>query len=84
MPDSDPNRILIETSIGQVQAWKPNGDDTSICFALYAGVLHTSSKKAYVSSALYMTAAEARDLAVVLMQAADHVEAVTVVEMEDA
>lgn len=80
----DPNRILVHTSTGHVQAWKPEGDDVAICMALTAGIKHKGDTQSWIGFTQYMTAAEARDLAVVLTQAADHVEALAVVDLEDA
>lgn len=79
-PDSiyirDPDRILRDTRVGQVQAWSAKSDDVAVVIGTYAHIQDSQTKAAYYSNSLYMTAADARDLARVLIEAADHAEKV--------
>ncbi len=79
----DPNRIVLHSATNDVQAWKPDGDDIGVCM-YHSARVRQGNTQSWTNFTQYMTAAEARDLAVVLTQAADHVEALTVVELEDA
>lgn len=76
----DPSRIIKRTTTGDVQAWSARAGDTAVNFTLYASILHAATKAAYVSQSLNLTAADARDLARVLIEAADHADKVCIVE----
>ncbi|MGQ3299672.1 hypothetical protein [Reyranella sp.] len=72
----DPNRILLRTSIGDIQAWGAPSSDVSVVLSVYANVAHADTQTAYISQNLNMSAAEARRLAATLVEAADHADKV--------
>ena len=79
MPDvhtPDPSRIFRDTPLGNIQAWPAPADDVSVCVSFYANVSHAPTERAYISQNLNMTAADARNLARVLTEAADHADKV--------
>ena len=79
------NRIIKDCSIGQVQAYTPYpGDNIAVNLSFYASMRHAKSRTAYVSQTLNMTAADARDLARVLIEAADHADKVRIVPEQEA
>jgi len=81
---SDDNRIIRHTRIGSIQAWATTSSDVSAVVGTYTHVQDSATKAAYYSNSLYMTAADARDLARVLNEAADHAESVCTDRVEEA
>ena len=80
----DPNRILIDTNIGNVQAWSAPASDVAIAVSFYAGIKHGPSKASYIAQTLNLTVEDARDIARALIEAADHANSVQpVVEAAD-
>ena len=73
----DPSRIIRRTTTGDVQAWAAPPGDAAVNFSLYARVMHGTSEVAYTSQSLNLTVADARDLARVLIEAADHADKVS-------
>lgn len=79
------NRIIKDTPIGTVQAWNARAGEVAVCLGFYAGMQYTSkSKTAYVQQGLYLSASDAREIARVLIEAADHADKVRIVEQEAA
>jgi hypothetical protein len=72
----DPNRAFLNTNIGNVQAWRAEPTHPAVCVNFYAGVQHAPGGASYVSQTLNLTSADARDLARVLTEAADHADKV--------
>lgn len=72
----DPNRILLDTPIGSIQAWGAASNDTSVSMSFYAAMKHAASETAYVGQTLNMSSTDARNLAAVLIKAADHADSV--------
>jgi hypothetical protein len=72
----DPNRAFLNTNIGNVQAWRAEPTHAAVCVNFYAGVQHAPGGASYVSQTLNLTAEDARDLARVLNEAADHADKV--------
>lgn len=81
---TDDKRIIKRTTIGDVQAWAASVDQVSVNLTIYANVHHMQTKTAYMSQSLNMSGADARDLARVLIEAADHADAVRIVGAEAA
>ena len=71
----DPNRILVSHAVGDLQAWKPEEGDVSICITLNARVTHKGATPSWVQFTQYMTIQEARSLAAALVRGADHADA---------
>lgn len=80
----DPNRIVLSSPVGDIQAWGASASATSVVMSLYANVEHASTKTAYVSQSLNMSATDARQLAAVLIKAADHANKVCTDEPAEA
>ncbi len=74
----DPNRICFGHATGDLQAWKPAGDDVSICMSLNAHIKYKGDTQAWVYFTQYMSASDARRLAAGLLRCADHVDALLV------
>ena len=72
----DPDRILINTNIGNVQAWPASPDDVAVGASFYASVQHAPGAVSYVSQTLNLTAADARSFARALLDAAHHADTV--------
>jgi len=64
----DPNRILVSHAVGDLQAWKPEEGDVSICITLNARVTHKGATPSWVQFTQYMTIQEARSLAAALVR----------------
>lgn len=71
----DPDRILINTNIGSVQAWRAEAGAISVGVCTYT---HINDRASYIQQTLNMTAEDARDLALVLIEAADHADKVKI------
>ena len=80
----DPDRILLNTNIGHVQAWRASPADVSVSVSLYASVQHAPSAASYVSQAINLTARDARNLARALTEAADHADKVRTDRVDEA
>jgi uncharacterized protein YfaA (DUF2138 family) len=80
----DPDRILLNTNIGNVQAWRAMPADVAVCVSLYASVQHAPGAASYVSQTLNLTARDARNLARALTKAADYADKVRTDRVEDA
>ena len=78
------SRIIKDCAIGQIQAYAAQAGDIAVNLGFYADMKHASSKAAYISQNLNMTADDARDLARVLLEAADHADAVRIVREAEA
>ena len=78
MPLDNDDRIIKHTTIGDVQAWSAPNGDVAINLSYYATIAHGTSNAAYCSQSLNLTAADARDLAKVLIEAADHADSVCI------
>lgn len=76
----DPNRILINTSIGNVQAWRASPAAVSVAASFYAGVQNAPGTASYVCQTLNLTPADARSLALALIEAADHADKMQITE----
>lgn len=76
------NRIIKDCTIGQIQAYAAQAGDIAVNIGFYADMKHASSKAAYISQNLNLTADDARDLARVLLEAADHADKVRIVPAE--
>lgn len=71
---SDPDRIILACNIGQVQAWRPGTyGETSVNLSFCANFKRGESGS-YTSSSHNFTIADARNIAAVLLKAADHAE----------
>ena len=80
----DPNRILIDTNIGNVQAWSAPASVVSIAVSFYAGIKHGESQASYIAQTLNLTVEDARNIARALIEAADHANSVQpIVEAAD-
>ena len=80
----DPDRILLNTNIGNVQAWRASPANVSVGVSLYAGVQHAPGAASYVSQTLNLTARDARNLARALTEAADHADKVWTDRVDEA
>lgn len=81
--DRDPNRILIGTTTGAVQAWKPGSDmDTAISISF--DCVPRDGGCGHAGFSYFGTIADARSLAEALIKAADHVDALTFAAAADA
>lgn len=81
---SSDNRIIRSTRIGDIQAWAAKSVDVAVVVGTYAHIAASQTEAAYYSNSLYLTAADARDLARVLNEAADHADAVCTDRVEEA
>ena len=80
----DPDRILLNTNIGNVQAWRAESAHVAVGVSLYASVQHAPGGASYVSQTLNLTAEDARNLAHALIEAADHADKVRTDRVEEA
>lgn len=83
IPTSDPDRILLKTRVGEVQAFPAHPTEVSVTFGLFAHASYTPSTAVYVNHNIYMTAEDARALAAALIKAAEHAEKVAPKETEE-
>lgn len=79
----DPNRIIKSTPFGDIQAFPARPDAVSVAISLFAHVENHATKTAYISHALYLNSAEARETARLLIAAADHADKVQIAEAAD-
>lgn len=79
----DPNRIIKRTSVGDVQAWPAPDGAVSVNLSIYAHVQNMATETAYMSHSLNINSADARDLARILIEAADHADAVRIVSEQE-
>lgn len=73
----DPDRMIVDCSIGNVQAWKPlHKGGTAIALSFFASLdRYKDAMESYTSSSLNLTIADVRSIAETLLRAADHAEA---------
>ena len=76
IPYSDPTRLYRNTRIGSVQAWSEPAGEPALTVSFYASVMLGTEAKSYISQNINLTVADARDLARVLNEAADHADKV--------
>lgn len=76
IPYSDPTRLYRNTRIGSVQAWPEPSGKPALTVSFYAGIMLGADDKSYISQNINLTVADARDLARVLIEAADHADKV--------
>jgi hypothetical protein len=71
----DPDRMIVNCAIGNVQAWKAAENDAAVALSFYASLdRYAHGLKSYVSSTLNLKIADARSVAASLLMAADHAE----------
>lgn len=81
---SSDNRIIRSTRIGDIQAWPAKAAEVAVVVGTYSHIQDSRTEAAYYSNSLYLTAADARDLARVLIEAADHAEKVCTDRVSEA
>lgn len=81
---SDSTRLYRTTRIGSVQAWPEPVGEPALTVSFYASVILGAEVKSYISQNINLTVADARDLARVLIEAADHADKVRADRVEEA
>lgn len=70
------DRIILDSPLGNVQAWPANSAETAVAVSFYADIKHAETDTAYISQTLNLRSADARKLASALVIAADHADKV--------